>query len=70
MPLTKEEKKQQAEELDKELTLAAEVYESLMVAADSDEVASLNQFGASTVLAMIDSRKYANKVKARWEELY
>jgi len=65
--MTKEER----EEKEAELELAADVYESLLVGADGDTPLHLESpFGASTILAMIKDRRYANKVKKKHEEKY
>jgi len=49
---------------------AAEAYEKLLVAVDGGGAAVLDEFEASTVMAMLDDRHYRAKVKKWHESIY
>lgn len=49
---------------------AAEVYESLLAAADGGDAANLDTFAAQTIMAMLDDHRYRAKVKKWHESIY
>lgn len=53
-----------------DLDAAAKTYERISLTAGVGGSRRVDQFEASTILAMIDSRKYANQVIRRWKELF